>query len=127
MIKSMSYKNKLINSIEPNFIFSRKPINRFKINKINPTKNNLNKVDQINDLKNQWIHETSLESGDTSNWGVAFRTAMDESDKWKTILNDWKNMALKEDPSLKLPECLGQVDMKTLNFYLKISIIIFWI
>ena len=53
MIKSMSYKNKLINSIEPNFIFSRKPINRFKINKINPTKNNLNKVDQINDLKNQ--------------------------------------------------------------------------
>ena len=53
MIKSMSYKNKLINSIEPNFIFSRKPINRFKINKINPTKNNLNKVDQINDLQTQ--------------------------------------------------------------------------
>ena len=28
---TMSYKEELINSIEPDFIFSKKPINRFKI------------------------------------------------------------------------------------------------
>ena len=31
----MSYKEELINSIEPNFIFSKKPINRFKTNETN--------------------------------------------------------------------------------------------
>ena len=38
----MSYKEELINSIEPNFIFSKKPINRFKIQKIK-IKNNKTK------------------------------------------------------------------------------------
>ena len=33
--QSMSYKNELINSIEQNFIFNKKPINRFKINETN--------------------------------------------------------------------------------------------
>ena len=51
--QSMSYKEKLINSIEPNFIFSKKPINRFKINKTDINKNNLDKIEQRNDLRKQ--------------------------------------------------------------------------
>ena len=49
--QSMSYKEELINSIEPNFIFSKKPINRFKIIKTNIKKNNLDKIEQIKELK----------------------------------------------------------------------------
>ncbi len=49
--QSMSYKEKLINSIEANFIFSKKPINRFKVKKGNIKRNNLNKIEQINELK----------------------------------------------------------------------------
>ena len=51
--QSMSYKKELINSIEPNFIFSKKPINRFKINKTDINKNNLDKIEQRNDLRKQ--------------------------------------------------------------------------
>ena len=49
--QSMSYKNELINSIEPNFIFSKRPINRFKSNQTHIKQNNLNKINQINELK----------------------------------------------------------------------------
>ena len=49
--QTMSYKEELINSIEQNFIFSKKPLNRFKIVETNNKKNNLNKIDQINELK----------------------------------------------------------------------------
>ena len=31
--QNMSYREELLNSIEPNFIFNKKPINRFKIQK----------------------------------------------------------------------------------------------
>ena len=47
----MSYREELINSIEPNFIFDKKPINRFRSNETNIKKNNSNKVEQINELK----------------------------------------------------------------------------
>ena len=49
--QTMSYKEELINSIEQNFIFSKKPINRFKIVETSDKKNNLNKIEQINELK----------------------------------------------------------------------------
>ena len=49
--QSESYKEELINSIEQNFIFSKKPINRFKINEISIKKNNFNKTEQIKELK----------------------------------------------------------------------------
>ena len=49
----MSYKERLINSIEQNFIFNNKPINRFKINETYIEKNNQTKVEQLNQLKNQ--------------------------------------------------------------------------
>ena len=49
--QTMSYKEELINSIEQNFIFSKKPINRFKIVETSIKKNNLNKIEQINELK----------------------------------------------------------------------------
>jgi uracil-DNA glycosylase len=49
--QSMSYKKELINSIEPDFIFSKKPINRFKIKETTIKKNNLNKIEQINEIK----------------------------------------------------------------------------
>ena len=49
--QSMSYKEELINLIESDYFFSKKPINRFKINEINIKKNNLNKVEQIYELK----------------------------------------------------------------------------
>ena len=48
---SMSYKEELINSIEPNFIFDKKPINRFKFEDTKNKNNNLNKIQQINELK----------------------------------------------------------------------------
>ena len=49
--QSMSYKEELINSIEPNFIFDKKPINRFKFEDTKNENNNLNKIQQINELK----------------------------------------------------------------------------
>ena len=49
--QSMSYKDELINSIEQDFIFNKKPINRFKINEVNIKKNSSNKTEQINELK----------------------------------------------------------------------------
>jgi uracil-DNA glycosylase family 4 len=49
--QSMSYKEKLINSIEPDFIFSKKPLNRFKTSETIIKKNNLNKIEQISELK----------------------------------------------------------------------------
>ena len=49
--QSMSYKEELINLIESDYFFSKKPINRFKINEINIKKNNLNKIEQIYELK----------------------------------------------------------------------------
>ena len=48
---SMSYREELTNSIEPSFIFSKKPLNRFKFDKTNNKNNNLNKIEQINELK----------------------------------------------------------------------------
>ena len=47
----MSYKNELINSIEPNFVFSTEPLNRFKLEKIENKNENFNKSSQISDLK----------------------------------------------------------------------------
>ena len=49
--QSMSYKEELINSIEQDFIFSKKPINRFKTSHTNIRNNNLDKISQINELK----------------------------------------------------------------------------
>ncbi len=43
----MTYKKELINSIEPNFTFSKKPLNRFKFDEIK----NDNKINKINNLK----------------------------------------------------------------------------
>ena len=47
----MSYREELINSIEPNFIFSKKPLNRFKFDEIKNNNKSLNKIEQINELK----------------------------------------------------------------------------
>ncbi len=49
--QTMSYREELINSIEPNFIFAQKPLNRFKFNEKNNEIKNLNKIEQINGLK----------------------------------------------------------------------------
>ena len=48
---SMSYKDELINSIEPNFVFNKKPLNRFKFDGIKNVNNNLDKINLIDDLK----------------------------------------------------------------------------
>ena len=49
--QSMSYKEELLNSIEPNFIFNQKPLNRFKIQKIDINNKNLDKINKIHELK----------------------------------------------------------------------------
>ena len=49
--QSMSYREELINSIEPNFIFSKKPLNRFKFDEIKNNNKSSNKIEQINELK----------------------------------------------------------------------------
>jgi uracil-DNA glycosylase family 4 len=50
--QNMSYREELLNSIEPNFIFSKKPINRFKIQKTNSNNNKLDKSAELLELKN---------------------------------------------------------------------------
>jgi DNA polymerase len=40
-----------LNSIEPNFIFNQKPLNRFKIQKIDINNKNLDKINKIHELK----------------------------------------------------------------------------
>ncbi len=49
--QNMYYREELLNSIEPNFIFSKKPLNRFKIQKTENKNKNLDKIGEINDLK----------------------------------------------------------------------------
>lgn len=46
-----TYREELINSIEPNFEFEQKPLKRFKFGKVNNASNNLDKIKQINELK----------------------------------------------------------------------------
>jgi len=47
----MSYKEELINSIEPNFTFSKNPLNRLKLEKKKIINRKFNKLEQINNLK----------------------------------------------------------------------------
>ena len=47
----MTYKEELINSIEADFVFSKKPINRFKTSNENINKKKLGKKEQLNQLK----------------------------------------------------------------------------
>ncbi len=49
----MTYKGKLIDLIEPDFIFSEKPINRFKANEKKNDEDNLNKNLKLKQLSNQ--------------------------------------------------------------------------
>ncbi len=49
--QNMYYKEELLNSIEPNFIFSKKPLNRFKNQETRRIKKNLNKREDIEELK----------------------------------------------------------------------------
>ena len=49
--QNAKYAQKIINTIEPDFIFSNSPINRFKVTK-NNNKNN-DKIEKLNELKKQ--------------------------------------------------------------------------
>ena len=49
--QNMSYREELINSIERNYIFSKKPINRFKIKKTESSNRNFDKNSRIIELK----------------------------------------------------------------------------
>ena len=49
--QNMSYREELINSIERNYIFSKKPINRFKIKKTENSNRNFDKNNRIIELK----------------------------------------------------------------------------
>jgi DNA polymerase len=49
--QNMSYREELLNSIEPNFIFNKKPINRFKVKKTVSSNNNQGKSLEILELK----------------------------------------------------------------------------
>tara|TARA_B100000900_G_scaffold350057_1_gene316455 strand:- start:970 stop:1689 length:720 start_codon:yes stop_codon:yes gene_type:complete len=49
--QNMSYRDELLNSIEPNFIFNKKPLNRFISKKALYEIQNSDKNSQINDLK----------------------------------------------------------------------------
>ena len=49
--QNMSYKEELLNSIEPNFIFSKKPIDRFKSPKAKSDNKDTKKSAQITELK----------------------------------------------------------------------------
>ena len=49
--QNMSYREELVNSIERNYIFSKKPINRFKIKKTENDNRNFDKNSRIIELK----------------------------------------------------------------------------
>ena len=49
--QNMSYREELVNSIERNYIFSKKPINRFKIKKTENSNRNFDKNGRIIELK----------------------------------------------------------------------------
>ena len=49
--QNMSYSEELLNSIEPNFIFSKKPINRFRIQKTEVNNKILDKKQEIIELE----------------------------------------------------------------------------
>ncbi len=49
--QNMSYREELVNSIERNYIFSKKPINRFKIKKTEKSNRNFDKSSRIIELK----------------------------------------------------------------------------
>ena len=49
--QNMSYNEELLSSIEPNFIFSKKPINRFKNQKTENNNKILDKRQEIDELK----------------------------------------------------------------------------
>ena len=49
--KNKLYKEELINSIEPYFIFNKKPLNRIKLEIIDSVDNNKKKIDQLTNLK----------------------------------------------------------------------------
>ena len=49
--QNMSYREELVNSIERNYIFSKKPINRFKIKKTEISNRNFDKNSRIIELK----------------------------------------------------------------------------
>tara|TARA_B100000683_G_scaffold265578_1_gene296705 strand:+ start:320 stop:1039 length:720 start_codon:yes stop_codon:yes gene_type:complete len=49
--KNKLYKEELINSIEPYFIFNKKPLNRIKLEIIDSADNNKKKIDQLTNLK----------------------------------------------------------------------------
>ena len=51
--QNAKYVQELINTTEPDFVFSNKPINRFKSNKVSNEISNLNKADQLLQLKKQ--------------------------------------------------------------------------
>ena len=50
--QNAKYVQKLINIIEPDFVFSEKPINRFKIIEKDHNNNNQNKAQKLSELKN---------------------------------------------------------------------------
>ena len=64
----MTYKEELINSIEADFVFSKKPINRFKISNEDINKKNLGKKEQLNQLKKliYSIQNCNLKNNSTS-------------------------------------------------------------
>ena len=49
--QNMSYREELLNSIEPNYIFDKNPINRFKIQKTENNNNNWDKKEKVMELK----------------------------------------------------------------------------
>ena len=49
--QNMSYREELVNTIERNYIFSKKPINRFKIKKTENSNRNIDKNSRIIELK----------------------------------------------------------------------------
>jgi uracil-DNA glycosylase family 4 len=57
--QNMSYREELLNSIEPNFIFSDKPLNRFRIPK---TENNQNKLDKNTKILELKKHINSIQN-----------------------------------------------------------------
>ena len=124
--QNAKYVQELINTIEPDFIFSNKPINRFKIvenNKDNLNQDKLNKLsklkDQINSIQNCNLRDYSknliLGDGDINSSIMLIGETPGE-------LEDNSGRSFQGDIGILLKKMLSAINIKIEKVYLTYSI-----
>ena len=120
------YVQELINSIEPDFIFSNKPINRFNVIEKNNNIENLNKTELLSDLRDQI---SSIENCNLKN--NSKNLVMGDGDINSPIvligetpgkIEDSSGLAFQGDVGSLLKKMLFAINIKIKKVYLTYSI-----